>query len=254
MPSLFFAPVIILPALVALVFLANEIGFQIGRRGPERDEEFKKQLGFIRGATLALFSFLVGFSFSGAGSRYIDRQDMIVKEANAIGTAWLRAMVLPEPQRSGLQTVLRDYAANRVALIEANDKADISRLMAEAGRDHVKMWDIALKAVAGEPQLMRIVLPPLNDVIDLHTSHLSAAQRHIPTAILAVLIACGGLAFVLVGYGAGLTNRRFPILNSIYGVIAAAALWMTIDLDHPRHGLIRSNLQPYTDLIASMKV
>ena len=85
-----------------------------GRRVQDVDEDYRKRVDMIRNATLALVTFLIGFSFAGAGGRFIDRQDMIVKEANAIGTSWLRAVLLPEPQRGELQAALKQYAADRL--------------------------------------------------------------------------------------------------------------------------------------------
>ena len=100
---------------------------------------------------------------------------------------------------------------------------------------------------------MRVVLPPLNDVIDLHTTHLSAARRHIPTAIMTILLVSAALALALVSFGNGQIGRRFPILNFVYGFALAAALWMTIDLDHPRQGVIQTSARPITTALAAMK-
>src|SRR5215510_5938385 len=89
--------------LLVLLLVCHEVGYRLGSRVKGFDDDYKRRVDMIRTAILALVTFLVGFSFAGAGARFIDRQDMIVKEANAIGTAWLRAMTLPEPQRSQLQ-------------------------------------------------------------------------------------------------------------------------------------------------------
>lgn len=95
------------------------MGYRFGLRVTKVDDDYKRRVNMIRNATLALVTFLVGFSFAGAGTRFIDRQDVIVKEANAIGTAWLRAMMLPEPQRSQVRAGLRQYAADRLELLRS---------------------------------------------------------------------------------------------------------------------------------------
>ncbi len=246
-------PAVVAAGLFLVTFAAVEVGYLIGRKSDARDEEFTSQLGVIRGAALALMTFLIGFAFSGAGSRYIDRLDLIVKEANAIGTAYLRTMVVPEPHRSDLQETLRQYTADRVAVMRAQDSTEMDRLIAKAPQHHTRMWDAALKGVAGDPQLMLVVLPPFNDLIDLHTTHLSASRRHIPMLVLGLLVAIAVLGFVLVGYGNGLKKRRYPVLNGLFCAIAATAFWMTIDLDRPHYGLIRASYQPYIDQLASMK-
>src|SRR5262247_206764 len=97
------------------------------------------EIGF-RTATLALVAFLVAFAFSGAGNRFVDRLDVIVDEANALGTAWLRADVLPEPERSTLKTALKEYTADRIALLGSRDWDEIHQLLAKAGDLQGTMW------------------------------------------------------------------------------------------------------------------
>ncbi|TXL81617.1 hypothetical protein FHP25_03560 [Vineibacter terrae] len=253
MQAILSLPAVVAVGLFLITIAALEVGYLIGRRSGARDEDFTSQLSVIRGAALALLTFLIGFAFSGAGSRYIDRLDMIVKEANAIGTAYLRTMVLPEPQRSDLQETLRQYTADRIAIMQSQDQAEMDRVIARASQHHTRMWDAVLKGVAGDPQLMLVVLPPFNDLIDLHTTHLSASRRHIPMLVLGLLVAIAVLGFVLVGYGNGLKKRRYPVLNGLFCAITATAFWMTIDLDRPHYGLIRASYQPYIDQLASMK-
>jgi hypothetical protein len=239
--------------LIVGAFLASEIGYRLGRHYGPRDEPFTKQLGMISGATFALVAFLIGFSFSGAATRYVDRLDLVVKEANALGTAYLRAETLPQPARGELKEALRQYTASRLELLESTDRAKALALLAKVGGQHERLWDIALGGTAGNAPLMLVVLPSLNEVIDLHTTHLSAARRHIPTAIMVTLLISTALALALASFGNGQAGRRFPILNFVYGFALAAALWMTLDLDHPRRGTIQISVQPLVETLASMK-
>ena len=243
----------LLPLLMAGVLLAYEAGYRIGRWAGPADEAFEKQFSVIRGATLALVGFLVAFGFSGAATRYVDRLDVIVKEANALGTAYLRADTLKQPSRDTLKEVLRQYTADRLELLKTKHPASTASRLERASSFHSRMWEIALHGSEGHPQAMLLVLPALNDVIDLHTIHLSAARRHIPVPILIMLIASCALALGLAGFGNGQGGRRFPILNFVYGVILASALWMTIDLDHARQGFIQASTAPLIDAMASMK-
>jgi hypothetical protein len=94
--------------LIAGVVGAHEIGFWLGSLTRSADEPFDRQVALVRTSTAALVAFLIGFAFSGAASRFIDRQDLIVKEANALGTAYLRADTIAEPQRGELKAALKD--------------------------------------------------------------------------------------------------------------------------------------------------
>lgn len=239
--------------LLAGAFLASEIGYRLGRHSGPRDEAFDKQLGMISGATFALVAFLIGFGFAGAGTRYVDRLDLIVKEANALGTAWLRADALPQPMRSELKEALRQYTANRLEILDSRGSPAGLALLTKVGSQHDRLWDIALKGTAGNAPLMLVVLPSLNEVIDLHTTHVSAARRHIPTAIMVTLLISAALALGLASFGNGQAGRRYPILNFVYGFALAAAIWMTLDLDHPRRGTIQISIQPLVETLAAMK-
>jgi len=247
-------PLLLLLVLVAAALAACEIGYWLGRLAGPRDEVFGRQLGIVRGATFAVVAFLIGFTFSGAASRYVDRLDIIVKEANALGTAWLRADTLPEPARSNLKEALRDYTADRVALLQEEDMSAILGRIAKAGGFHDRLWTAAREGTEGNQTLTLLVLPSINEVIDLHTVHLSAARRHLPTAIFVALLVTAGLSLGLTAFGHGQVGRRFTMLDSMYGVVLAAALWMTIDLDYPRYGFIRTNIAPLVETLAGMKV
>src|ERR1700740_3394872 len=103
--------------LIAGVVAAHEIGFWLGSLTRAADEPFDRQVALVRTSTAALVAFPIGFAFSGAASRFSTRQDLIVKEANALGTAYWRADAVAEPQRSELKAALKEYPADRVILL-----------------------------------------------------------------------------------------------------------------------------------------
>ena len=240
-------------ALLAGGLVACEVGYRLGLVFGPKYEAFGAQFDVIRGATFALVAFLIAFSFSAAGARYVDRLDIIVKEANALGTAWLRADVLPEPQRGEIKAALKEYTADRVVLLSSRDRDELERRLAKVGGLHGRMWAGALAGAEGNAPLMALVLPPINEIIDLHTTHLASATRRLPTPIVVVLLATASLSLILVGFGNGRSGRRFPLLDGIYAIVLAVALWMTIDLDRPRQGLIQVSIQPLADTLAAMQ-
>lgn len=253
MQTLTSSPLSVAGLLLVILLACHEAGYRLGFRVAKVDDDYKRRVDMIRNAILALVTFLVGFSFAGAGARFIDRQDMIVKEANAIGTAWLRAMLLPEPQRDQVQTELRQYTTDRLELLRSYDTASIQRLLTRAGEAQNRLWRSGMAGVGTDREFANFMLPALNDVIDIHSEHLSAARRHVPQPILIVIIVTAAIGMGMIGYDNGLVRRRFFILSSAFAVVLAASLWMTIDLDRPRHGFVRASEQPYVDLLASMK-
>lgn len=251
--SLGSSPFAIAGFLLVLLLACHEVGFRLGCRVKGFDDDYKRRVDMIRTAILALVTFLVGFSFAAAGSRYIDRQDMIVKETNAIGTSWLRAQLLPEPQRSRLQAELRQYALDRLELLKAFDPGTAQPLLGRAGETQKRIWQAGIEGVGTDREFANFMLPPLNDVIDIHAEHLSAARRHIPRAILVVIVVTAAIGMGMIGYDNGLVRKRYFLLSGAFAVVSAAALWMTIDLDRPRHGFVRASELPYTELLDSMK-
>jgi hypothetical protein len=239
--------------LIGGVSAAHEIGFWLGSYARSADEPLDRQVALVRTSTAALVAFLIGFAFSGAASRFIDRLDIIVKEANALGTAYLRADTIAEPHRSELKAALKEYTADRVQLLSGQRRDPIEPLLAKVGGLHGRMWQSAIKGTQENAPLMQVVLPPVNEVIDLHSTHLAMARRHLPLPIMAVLLGASAISLALVGFGNGRLGRRFTRLDAVYGFVLAVALWMTIDLDYPGLGIIRVGNRPVVDTLAAMK-
>lgn len=238
--------------LVIGVVGAHEFGFWLGSLTRSADDPFDRQVALVRTSTAALVAFLIGFAFSGAASRFIDRQDIIVKEANALGTAFLRADTITEPQRSDLKAALKEYAADRATLLSRQERDQIEPLLAKVRGLHERMWKSAIEATQDNAPLMAVVLPPINEVIDLHSVHLAMARRHLPIPIIAMLLGTAAIGFGMIGFGNGRVGRRFSLLDAVYGVVLTVALWMTIDLDYPGMGLIRVSNLPIVETLAAM--
>jgi hypothetical protein len=238
--------------LIAGVVAAHELGFWLGSLTRSTDESFDRQVALVRTSTAALVAFLIGFAFSGAASRFIERLDIIVKEANALGTAYLRADTIAEPQRGELKAALREYTADRVQLLSGEKRDQIEPLLAKVSGLHQRMWRPAIKATQDNAPLMAVVLPPINEVIDLHSVHLAMARRHLPLPLMAALLGTAAIGVGMLGFGNGRVGRRFSLLDSIYGVVLAVALWMTIDLDYPGIGIIGVTNRSVVETLAAM--
>jgi hypothetical protein len=240
----------IAPGLLALLLVAQETGFRLGRRRrAARDGAAGAgQVGAVQGAVLGLLGLLLGFSFAGAAGRFIDRQDLITAEANAIGTAYLRADLLESGHAADLKGALKDYTQHRVDVsrdLRRGLKEDASTAIAAS---HRRMWVAAMAGARASSHAAVVVLPAVNDVIDLHSLRIAAGRKHLPPQIMGLLIGCSVIAMGVMGYGAGLTGPRNAALLASLAVLIGTALWTTIDLDHPRSGLIRLNDGPLAEL------
>ncbi len=220
-----------------MLLLGLEVGYRLGLRARRRGNPMP-QLGPIQGAALGLLGLLLGFSFSGAATRFIERQDIIVREANAIGTAFLRAELLDEPHRARLRTELRGYADDRLELFRTIDPTAEATIQDRLEARHLSIWAAGLEGVRADPAMTMAVLPPLNETFDLLGVRNASTQRHLPRAVLALLVSCSMLSVGLIAYGCGRDGKRQLIGTGSLVLLIAAALWLTIDLDYPRLGSI----------------
>jgi hypothetical protein len=118
-----------------------------------------------------------------------------------------------------------------------SDRAEIERMQ-------VHLWRTAIEGVAAKPQLAQTMLPPLNDVIDLHSTRVFAGLKTIPPLVLGLLIACAAVSVGVMSYGTGLGGHRRPVLTFSLAAIIGASLWITVDLDRPRAGLMQLSDEP----------
>jgi hypothetical protein len=231
--------------LLVMLLVALEFGFRAGRRAATNtDPQAGGQVGAIQGAILGLLGLLLAFSFAAAGGRFLERQDLIVTEANAIGTAYLRADLLDEPHASELRAALKRYTEHRIELATRLRQGLPPGAAAEVEGLHSGIWNAAIAGVTASPAAMLGVLPPVNEVIDLHSTRIAAGRKHLPMPVVGLLIACSVLSMGVIGYGSGIGGRRRAPLTISLALLIATALWITIDLDYPRAGLLQLSDAP----------
>jgi hypothetical protein len=240
-----FEDVSIFAALMAALLLALEIGYRRGRRtADDGDSAGSGQTGVIQAALLGLLGLLLAFSFAAASSRFLERQDLIVQEANAIGTAYLRADLLADPHRTNLRSALKRYTEHRLEATTGMRGTADPAIMGEVEALHERIWSAAIAGVRNQPEVAISVLPPVNEVIDLHSLRVAATRKHVPQLVFGLLIACSAISIGVIGYGCGSSGRRRAPLTVSLTLIVAASLWITFDLDHPRRGLLQLNDAP----------
>jgi len=231
--------------LLATMIVALHAGFRAGRRASMAEHATAgNQVGAIQGAVLGLLGLLLAFSFAAAGTRFMERQDLIGQEANAIGTSWLRADLLDEPQRSELKAALAAYTALRIESAAHMQHGWDPAVLAEVERMHERIWKAARSGVAARPELGVTVLPPVNELIDVHTLRFNATLMHLPYLVQGLLIACSLLAVTVIGYGCGMDGQRRWFLTLSLAVLIASALWITSELDQPRRGVLQLDNAP----------
>ena len=227
-------------ALLGVMLLSMHAGMRLRARHAAQGES----TGFasVHGAVFALMGLMIAFTFSGAASRFDHRRDLIVEEANDIGTAYLRIELLPEAMRGSLRDKFREFMDSRLETYRAGtDVGRVSRLQQQSTVLQGQIWKLALEAIgqASSPPVAAQIVPALNDMFDIVTTRTAATQMHPPPAVWMML---GGLTLVcsfLVGYDLGGGARRNWLHALTFAVLFSLTLYVIIDMEYPRVGLIR---------------
>ncbi|MEO1139033.1 MAG: hypothetical protein AAFW87_06215 [Pseudomonadota bacterium] len=249
--------IFIVLGLLASMLAAMAIAYVFGRkRYRQATEEFRSQTTAVQGSLLGLLALLLGFTFSLALSRHDDRSQAVVAEANAIGTAWLRISYLPEDAQDKARADLRRYLRLRVEAGEVTADQDTrrNRLVANAEDAFSDLWTDA-------SQIIRDVNGPaavavgaaLNDMIDALSSRDASIERHVPEVVLMMMFVTFILSGAMLGYGSGVAGTTPATPVYLMMILIVLLVFMIIDLDRPRRGLIEVNQEPMRALLVSIK-
>ena len=238
-------------SLVAL--LAVELGFRLARnrllRSPGEDQA---PVGAIVGATLGLLAFLLAFTFGLAANRFDARKGFVLEEANAIGTTYLRAALLPEPQRAEIRALLREYVDTRLQIVQPDKAPHALRRSAQLQDE---LWSRATAAAEQVPApIAALFITSANELIDLHSKRVNLGIRNrVPISIWAALYFVSIVTMAAVGYYSGMTaTRRSPAILALVLTFSAVIL-LIADLDRPYEGLLTVSQQALLDLRDSIR-
>lgn len=237
---------------VVIGLLAVETGYRLGKYWKQRHpEEQESHIGAMIGATLGLWAFLLAFLVGIAINRYDLRRDIVVNEANSIGTSWLRAGYLPEPYGSQSRALLEEYAGARLKFAQYDTHAE-GRERSEA--IHTELWKVVEQMVANEPAdpIKGLYISSLNETIDLHTTRIAATSTaRVPYTLFLAMYLVAVLAMLMLGFHSGIAGQRDMIVTVVLIVIFSLVMVLIVDLDRAWAGLLRTSQQPMIDLIAS---
>ena len=225
----------------AAILGATGLGVFLGHRVRHLSDDLKEPFGVLQAALLGVVGLLLAFGLSLAVSRYEDRRSNIVNEANAIGTAYLRAQTLAEPIRSRSLELLVQYTRSAIRLsdeVPGSDQANAAR--AEEERIERRLWSLAGRALDGAPiaSAPRLYVESLNEMFDGENTRVASLSNRVPTAVLVLEVLGSALALGLLGAYLAIVGRGV-LAVSLASVLVAFLLLVTADLDRPTRGMIR---------------
>jgi hypothetical protein len=237
---------------IAICLLSVEAGHRLGIYRVRRSElEKDTPIGGMVGATLGLLAFMMAFTFGLAANRFEARRQIVLEEANAIGTTYLRAGMLAEPMRTDARNLLREYVDVRLTGVQGGNVAEAMKRSEEI---HNGLWSVATAAAEKEKNVITsLFIQSLNQVIDLHATRVMAGMRsRVPGIIWVVLYLLAILAVLLLGYQSALANGRRSIAVLALVIGFSSVLYLIADLDRPGQGLLQTSQEAMTDVRRTM--
>jgi hypothetical protein len=234
--------VLIAGGILVATAICLEAGYRLGRWRLTDDDRSNSGNGSIEAAVIGLLGLLLGFSFAGGTSRLDHRRQLIIQEANAVGTAYLRVDLLEGRDQPEMRQLFRDYLDERLNVYRAiPDMPAALRVSDRCEALKEKIWARAVTATLQERRedLSRLLLPALNEMFDVATARTVMLFAHTPLLILVLLLSVAMLSGLLAGYGMASRRSRSPLHLMIYPLVVSITFYAVIDLDFPRGGLIR---------------
>jgi hypothetical protein len=240
--------------LFAVLLGATGLGIFLGRRVRHLSDSLKEPFGIMQGALLGLVGLLLAFGLSLAVSRYESRRVNVVTEANAIGTAHLRAQTLAEPIRSRSLDLLVRYTRGAIRISDQVPGSSAARdARASEQRVQRELWGLAGAALDMAPTASapRLYVETLNEMFDAETVRVAALGNRVPTAVLVLEVLGSAVALGLLAAYLAISGRGF-LAVALASALVTFLLLVTADLDRPTRGMIRVPDTVLTSQLASM--
>jgi hypothetical protein len=205
-------------SFIALWLFAHIGAFFRKRLGP-LEEEDREDFGVVRAATLTLLGLLIGFTFSMAISRYDQRKNYEAEEANAIGTEYVRADLLPGANGARVRELLVSYLDQRVLFYTTRDTRRLQQINTDTARLQKELWSAAQAGAATQPTaIVALALGGMNDVLNSEGYTQSAWRNRIPVAAWVLMEFIAICCNLLIGYGARRTSN-LPVSDYAAGCV-----------------------------------
>lgn len=232
----------ILIGLFVFLPASCQLGYWLGRHPRvRRDDTERSRASIWQSALLALAGLLIGFTFSMAQARYDTRKQIVLDEANDIGTTYLRTRLLDDAAGEPLRALLRRYVDARMAFTESG--ADIPRtweLIRESSALGDEIWArVAAAARADRSPVIALLVQSTNEMLDASEERIAAIENPLPISVFIVLFLANAVAMACTGFVCALEGRRSVLGMIVMPLLLATVVGLTFDLAHPRVGIVR---------------
>jgi hypothetical protein len=242
-------PILILVISLFTSWISAWIGGSLGNRKQEHGES-RDEFMFLLGGTLTLLGLIIGFTFSMAVSRYDQRKNYEEQEANAIGTEYVRADLLPATDAAKVRVLLKSYLDQRINQYKSANTPELRRIDAQIAQLQTQMWSaVAKPSIEQLSPVTALAVSGMNDVLNSQGYTQAAWWNRIPIAAWVLMAIISIFCNVLVGYGA---HGKRAFLFMILPITLSISLFLIADIDSPRNGLIHVHPQNLESLAESL--
>jgi hypothetical protein len=243
-------PFLVLILSFVVMALATLVGDYLRGRVGTINEEERADFNIVLGATLTLLGLIIGFSFSMAISRYDQRKNYEEAEANAIGTEYLRADLLPPEGAERVRILLKKYVDARILFYTTRDDRQLAKVDHDTAELQNQLWSaIRTAAAAQQTPVVALAISGMNDVLNSQGYTQAAWWNRIPNAAWALMATIAICCNLLIGYSAHKRDRR---LFFILPIAVSISFFLISDIDSPRGGAIRVVPQNLLSLAQSL--
>ncbi|MGI9243046.1 MAG: hypothetical protein ACR2RV_19770 [Verrucomicrobiales bacterium] len=247
---------LLLLGIIALLSVIIEIGYQLGKRiGGEQGLSKHPVEASVTTAVLSLMAFMLGFSFATAASRYSSRRALILEEANATGTAYLRADLLPATQMEAARTLIRDYVQLRSDATSKRNLEELAPALQKSTELQNQLWLVAIKSREESASAsVNLFITAINDLIDIDAKRrMVGLVNRFPQALWLTLGFLGVLATTMLGISSGLHGRRSRLATSALIVAFSVVFVQIVDIDRPFRALFKADGSALSETLRSME-
>jgi hypothetical protein len=246
-------PLLLLAVSFVMLWFSAWIGAASFKRLKAQAGQAHEDFGVIQGATLTLLGLIIGFTFSMAVGRYDQRKNYEEEEANAIGTEYLRAGLLPATDAAKVRTLLVSYLDQRVLFYTTRDESELGQIEAKTAKLQAELWSVVQAAALAQPTPpMALAVAGMNDVLNSQGYTQAAWWNRIPIAAWTLMMVIAICSTMLVGIGTRETGSGSRLIL-VLPLVVSMAFFLIADIDSPRRGVIRVIPQNLLSLSQSLR-
>jgi hypothetical protein len=252
MDNLLRFPLLVIVSSFIMMLLSARLGLLLRKRRSQMEEDVPQDFDLIVAAVLTLLGLIIGFSFSMATNRYDLRKNYEEAEANAIGTEYVRADLLPATEASRVRALLKDYLDQRILFYEARGEHELQQVNAHTAQLQSQLWSTVQVSASAQPTpVIALAVSGMNDVLNSQGYTQAAWWNRIPVGAWLLMAAVAIWSNLLVGYGTRNTEARAIRLLAL-PLVLCIAFFLIADIDSPRRGIIFVRPQNLISLAQSM--